>query len=130
MLLSIGYASRPICEFTEIELAELWECCSENNERHGITGALYYDEAVFFHVLEGEAEMLEAVFAQIKKDPRHLNVEIVLENDIASRSFHRWPMKFIDGRSSPALQERFAPEALASMRIADLNSNAFMLARL
>lgn len=130
MLLSIGYLSRPICAFTDEELADLWECCSESNERLGVTGALYYDEAVFFHILEGDAETLGTLFDQIQADQRHQNVEIVLENDIASRSFGRWPMKFIDGRTSDRLRKVFAPESLNAMRLPDLNSCAFLLARL
>ena len=115
MLLSIAYASRPLCQFTDDELAILWESANENNERLGITSGLYYDDRVFYHVLEGEAEIIWALMERIRRDPRHSNVEVLVENDIASPSFRFWPVKFIDGRESTRLQERFNPEMLPSL---------------
>ena len=128
-MLSIDYASRPLCKFTDHELAILWEAANEKNERLGITSGLYYDERVFYHVLEGEAETIWELMEQIRRDPRHSNVEVLVENDIASPSFRFWPVKFIDGRDSEQLQERFNPETLQTLSRADLNMNAFRLVR-
>ena len=130
MLLSVAYYSKPICAFSDDELTDLWECASYFNERNYVTSGLYYDEQVFFHVLEGESEVIEPLIEMIRRDPRHTDFEIVIENDIASRTFRHWPMKFIDGRKSVRLQEKFAPEAIFAMPVADLNSNAFMMAML
>lgn len=130
MLLSIAYVSRPLRRFTNLELACLWEQAHENNEQSGITGGLYYDGRVFFQVLEGDAAEIWPLLERIRLDPRHSELEVLVENDIASPSFRFWPVKFIDGRGSERLQERFAPDALCTMRLADLNSNAFMLAML
>lgn len=130
LLMNVGYMSKPICPFTEDELAELWEHCSEKNERLGITSALYYDETIFFQVLEGDDEIIEPLLETIRKDPRHQHFKRMFENDIASRSYPYWPMKFIDGTNAPRLQERFAPDALSAMQLVDLNANAFLLSRL
>lgn len=130
VLLSVAYVSRPKCRFTNLELADLWEGATEKNERLGITGGLYYDGRVFFHVLEGDSAVVWPLLERIRQDPRHSDLEVLAENDIASPSFRYWPVKFIDGRGSERLQEKFAPEALGTMRLADLNSNAFMLAML
>ena len=130
MLLSIAYVSRPLCRFTDLELVNLWECAHENNEQSGITGGLYYDGHVFFQVLEGDSSKLWPLLGRIRRDPRHSDLEVLVENDIASPSFRFWPVKFIDGRASIRLQEKFSLESLGSMRVADLNSNVFKLAML
>ena len=130
LLFSLAYYSRPICAFTDDELADLWECSFEYNQPRRITGALYYDDDVFFHVLEGDSAEIEPLMKTIERDPRHSELTIVLENDIASPSFRFWPMKFLDGRASPRLRQRFQPEDLKYMKLADLNASVFSLAML
>lgn len=128
MFSSIAYVSRPLTQFTDDELSELWETASENNRKLGITGGLYYDDRVFFQVLEGDEADLHDLMQRIVRDPRHTDVTVLVQNDVASPSFRFWPVKFIDGRSSPRLQSRFDPDALPTLSLPDLNSNAFMLA--
>lgn len=127
MLLSVAYCSRPTRKLSDDELIELWSQGRENNERLRITGALYYDSKIFFQVLEGEAEFLEALIRTIEKDPRHTDFEILVENDIASPTFRNWPLKFLDGRNSQRLQEMFDYSDLRKMPPAKVNANVFTL---
>ena len=130
MLFSVAYVSLPLCPFTDDELACLWETASEKNKRLGLTSGLYYDDRVFYHVLEGEAEVVGDVMDSIRRDRRHSEVTVLTENDIASPSFRFWPVKFIDGRLSSTLQTRFDPDTIAELSLTDINTNAFLLAHL
>ncbi len=130
LLFSLAYYSRPICAFSDDELADLWECSTAFNETRRITGALYYDDEIFFQVLEGDSAEIEPLMQTIQRDPRHSDHTVVLENDIASPSFRFWPMKFLDGRASPKLRDRFHPDALHHMKLDELNANVFSLVML
>lgn len=130
MMLSVAYFSRPSQVFTDDELIDLWEISRENNEKRHVTGALYFDNRVFFQVLEGADEDVLPLLEIIEKDARHVDFEILVENDIASPSFRNWPMKFLDGRESKRLQNKFDPQALGAMSISQINSAIFTLVSL
>lgn len=130
MLLSIAYVSLPLCRFTDAELAALWKAASDTNRQLGITGGLYYDDRVFYQILEGDSDLVWSLMDRIQNDPRHVEVTVLVENDIASPSFRFWPVKFIDGRASTSLQTRFDPETIATLTLEDLNTNSFLLSHL
>lgn len=130
MLISVAYFSRPAQLLTDEDLIDLWETARENNEKRRVTGALYFDSHVFFQVLEGEDEMLMPLLHKIEKDPRHKDFRILVENDIASPSFRNWPMKYLDGRNSKRLQQKFAPDALGRKSITEVNAAIFFLVTL
>ena len=65
-----------------------------NNEQRSITGMLLYSDGNFLQVLEGEKEAVLQTFKHIEKDPRHRDVFVLLEQDIAERQFSSWSMGF------------------------------------
>lgn len=63
-----------------------------NNHRRNITGALLYTEHYFLQYLEGEAAVVDALFASICRDTRHLNARLLLRKPIQNRDFTGWSL--------------------------------------
>lgn len=63
-----------------------------NNHRRNITGALLFTERYFLQYLEGEAAIVDALYASICRDTRHNNVRLLLRKPIAQRDFLRWSL--------------------------------------
>lgn len=119
-LIYISVATKPL---TEAELVELLNKSRSNNERDGLTGMLLYKDERFMQVLEGEKAAVMATFARIKSDPRHHDVIVLLEGELAERDFPQWWMGFktLDGEAAksvpgfyPFLDLKFAVFDLAS----------------
>jgi len=90
-MLYISSATEPMS--TEDLLGLLREC-RENNAAKGITGMLIYGNATFLQVLEGEEEVVDDLFENIRRDPRHSNVEILHRKTIERRQYSDWSMGF------------------------------------
>jgi methanogenic corrinoid protein MtbC1 len=63
------------------------------NEREGITGLLLYDEGRFFQWLEGSAESLKRLMDSIRRDSRHVDVQVLRDCPTPSRRFTGWSLK-------------------------------------
>ena len=55
---------------------------------------LLYAEGSFFQVLEGEADVVDALYAKIELDQRHDHVTLIIREPIAKRHFNDWTMGF------------------------------------
>lgn len=81
---------------TLLPFSELMAICIESARRNrmlGITGFLVEHEGTFLQVLEGEEEAVDALYARIREDTRHRNVELLLrERRGTGRSFGFWAM--------------------------------------
>ena len=99
------YASAASRDLEAGELAGLLEVARENNTRLGLTGMLLYAEGSFFQVLEGQAGVVDALYARIELDPRHRHVTMIIREPIPKRHFDAWTMGFC----------KMSPEALAGM---------------
>ena len=67
------------------------------NAKNGITGLLLHaPNGRFIQLIEGDADMIEAVFARICSDQRHSDVNILLDEDVDDRLFPGWEMGFSD----------------------------------
>ncbi len=88
------YASAASRDFKTQELAELLEMARENNAKHGLTGMLLYAESSFFQVLEGPADVVDALYARIERDPRHDQMTLIIKEPIPKRYFDAWTMGF------------------------------------
>lgn len=62
----------------------------------GITGFLAYDRGRFFQILEGPRAAVAACYARISGDPRHGQLEILIEESVSHRTFEQWSMGFVD----------------------------------
>jgi hypothetical protein len=64
--------------FDTEELAELHQVARDTNARLGLTGMLLHAEGSFFQVLEGQADVVDALYAKIECDQRHAQVTLII----------------------------------------------------
>ncbi|MDF4203878.1 BLUF domain-containing protein [Maribacter sp. SA7] len=68
------------------------------NNRHAITGCLIYHGGFFIQYLEGNAEVVLALFEKIKIDTRHREVILLSKGNIYSREFDTWSMAYLSNQ--------------------------------
>src|ERR1700722_1116173 len=90
------YASVATQEFTAAQLSALLTAARTANERTELTGMLLHadGDGGFFQVLEGPSEAIDALLLQLRCDPRHANITLIIREPIAERSFADWSMGF------------------------------------
>ena len=66
------------------------------NAQHDITGCLVFYNHEFVQILEGDKKTVQELYASIEKDKRHINVQLLDENEKAERIFPKWSMAFYD----------------------------------
>ena len=88
------YASAASPELASPELRNILTVSRRNNEGLGITGILLYVEGSFFQVIEGESDIIQALYERIARDPRHTQITQIICEPIAKRHFDRWAMGF------------------------------------
>ena len=107
MFKRIKYVSRFSEELSVAGLAELEAQCVRNNRTRGLTGVLMAAGGIFFQVLEGEPEAVDAVLAAIARDPRHRDLLLLSEETAEHRVFPDWAMKAVP--IDAARIDRFGP---------------------
>ena len=85
------YRSRPF-GFDTSMLAGILMTARRNNRRDGITGALICREDIYLQLVEGPAGPIEALYARIQADDRHLDVRLLLRDDVVDPMFPGWAM--------------------------------------
>lgn len=90
----IVYYSEATRQFSEQELIELLQYANINNTKNNITGCLIYANGKFIQMLEGEQNLVRALFDKIKQDKRHTNVIVAVEMSVSSKLFPEWGMGF------------------------------------
>jgi hypothetical protein len=91
-LISLIYASRSAQDFHEHEIPDLLQQVRVANAKQGFTGMLLYIGGSFLQVLEGQPEMVDAVFNKILKDTRHTQIRLIASESIPERAFEGWTM--------------------------------------
>lgn len=94
MLLQLVYASRPF-GFDASTLTNILFDARRCNTRDGITGALICRDDLFLQLLEGPEKAVEATFARIRADDRHIEVRQLVRQTIGDheRMFGAWAMR-------------------------------------
>jgi hypothetical protein len=91
-LISLIYASRSTEYFHEHEIPDLLQQVRVANARQAITGMLLYIGSSFLQVLEGQPEMVDAVFSRMLSDKRHTQLRSIAREPIPERAFEGWTM--------------------------------------
>ncbi len=99
------YRSKPVASFKLDEIAKIINQSRWQNPLHGITGALLYDGKHFVQIIEGPDQSIGDLFRNIAADPRHTNVEILLDVQVETRSFKTWAMGYAYADLGQALQD-------------------------
>ena len=93
-LIHCVYCSASTRPFAAADLADLLLLARQNNARVGLTGMLLYAEGAFFQVLEGPAEVVDALYGKIELDTRHTKMTKIIQEPIRKRVFDEWTMGF------------------------------------
>jgi hypothetical protein len=88
------YCSASTRPFAAADLADLLRLARQNNARVGLTGMLLYAEGAFFQVLEGPADVVDALYGKIELDTRHTKMTKIIQEPIRKRVFDEWTMGF------------------------------------
>jgi len=96
--LQLIYVSRSF-GFDAATLAGILLDARRCNTRDGITGSLICREDLYLQLLEGPEAAVEACFARIGKDDRHLNVRLISSATGRERLFPQWAMRDDPARS-------------------------------
>lgn len=110
----LAYGSRARLAADAPDIRAIETASLGNNARLGVTGALYFDGAGFFQVLEGPENAVAVLYDRIRKDPRHDQVALVCRHAIAHRMFGLWSMKVVNGLDQPRLRATFEAAADAA----------------
>ena len=90
------YASEQTIPFSAETLRILVEQSRVRNAQHGITAVLLHQHGTFLHGLEGEAEEVRALFNKVSADPRHHDVQPLVQIEVGQRLFAGQSMGFYD----------------------------------
>jgi len=88
----IAYISTARNDTIETDIIDIVETAQEMNPKFNITGVLFYNQGLFMQVIEGEKAHLDQLMGNIKKDHRHEDVRILLDEATAARGFPAWNM--------------------------------------
>lgn len=77
------------------DLTDILNEAQQHNAIHGICGVLFYGNDYFFQCLEGEKQVVDALYAKIVKDPRHKNIVTLSYESIKDPRFNNWNLKYV-----------------------------------
>lgn len=77
-------------------LSQILRTAQKRNEASGITGILSYRNGHYIQVIEGDDDAVDLLFAKIKTDPRHHQIDVLINVTINKRAFPNWGMKLLD----------------------------------
>jgi hypothetical protein len=103
----IIYTSRSLIEGNLAELDAIVAESIARNSNAGITGMLWSDGANFAQVIEGGHDEVGATMGRIRVDPRHTDIEMVLDRAVLSCQFGNWAMRRADDGASSTLSTTF-----------------------
>ena len=98
MVMQLIYMSEPFGYDSAI-LSAILATARRNNSRRAITGALICRQDIYLQLIEGDADAIDALFARISIDDRHLDVTLLSRAEVADRVFPDWAMKHDPARS-------------------------------
>lgn len=96
MLVRLLYVSRAVGPQTTYVTSSILDVARKRNPVQGITGVLFQGQGLYMQMIEGERSAVNKLFAQIMKDPRHADVEILSFSEIAKRTMEKWSMAHVN----------------------------------
>ena len=113
MLVRCVYASRAASVLTATMIEDILEKSRINNPAHGITGILCHSGDVFIQVLEGARDEVCELYNSLVRDDRHVNVRILVFEEIRERKFCNWTMGHVDlSKVNPGLLLKYHERAV------------------
>ena len=87
MLIQLTYASRTTGNLGPADIKDILAASQRNNARLGVTGALCLNNGIFLQQLEGDREIVNALYHRILLDSRHRDPAILDFSEIHARRF-------------------------------------------
>jgi len=97
-LMRLIYASHPF-GFDDLALSNILKTAQKHNAAANITGTLICREDLYLQLLEGDRANVEALYEKIKRDDRHADATILLQETAAQRLFPMWAMRHDPAKS-------------------------------
>lgn len=93
-MIQLVYRSQAVREISSKDILSILNTAEERNNRLQITGLLVYSNHRFMQLLEGESEHVYPLLEAIKQDPRHQDLEIMVDRLAETRCMPMWAMAF------------------------------------
>lgn len=97
------------------EVDSILATARRRNPAVNVTGAMLFNEDWFVQLLEGDEADVRSTFERIAADPRHEEVEMLVDGKVPGRRFPNWSMGFVG--DAPAIRKRFSESALADTNV-------------
>lgn len=91
-LTQIIYSSKPF-GFDASVLDDILTISRVLNARNDITGTLICRADMYLQLIEGPDEAIQATYARIIGDDRHLEINLLVSRQITERMFPKWAMR-------------------------------------
>lgn len=97
MLFQLCYASKITAVGTQVlsDLRDILDEARHFNLQHDIHGVLYFGEGYFIQCLEGQQDIVRALYEKICTDPRHQHTQLLLTQTVQYAGFKHWAMKYV-----------------------------------
>ncbi|NBC11725.1 MAG: hypothetical protein GVY24_08370 [Planctomycetes bacterium] len=102
-LLQLLYISQAATPMDSPALMDLLAQCHRNNRELGLTGLLMYSGGHFIQLLEGDPASVCQMYERIRRDRRHTNVRLLMQEPAHRRIFDRWRMGLLNMDDGEAL---------------------------
>ncbi len=90
-LFRLIYSSQPF-GYDSATLSNILLDARRCNERDDVTGALVCRHDIYLQLLEGPRPMVEAAFARVRRDDRHIDIRTHVSETVEDRLFADWAM--------------------------------------
>lgn len=97
-LTQIIYSSKPF-GFDASVLDDILTISRVLNARNDITGTLICRADMYLQLIEGPDQAIQATYARIIGDDRHLEINLLVSRQITERMFPKWAMRDDPARS-------------------------------
>jgi hypothetical protein len=97
------------------EIDSVLATARRRNPEVNVTGAMLFNEDWFVQLLEGEEADVRSTYERIARDPRHEEVELLVDRTVPERQFPDWSMGFVG--DAPAVRKRFSESPLAKAEV-------------
>jgi Sensors of blue-light using FAD len=111
-LTQIVYSSTPF-GFTASVLDDILTVSRARNSRDDITGTLICRADMFLQLIEGPDAAIQATYARIIGDDRHLGIKLLVSRAVTERLFPQWAMRDDPARSWMWSQAEVSDGAIA-----------------
>ena len=94
MIYSIIYTSKAKQNLTLNQIHTMLVDAKSLNKKRNITGCILYHNQKFIQLIEGDKNKIETLYATIKADARHFDIETIISKASTESIWNDWSMAF------------------------------------